>query len=273
MPELPEVETVKRTLEPLVVGEEIFQVRVYYSGIIKCPNAEEFTEYIKGRRIETVTRRGKYLLFSLSADWELIIHLRMTGRLTVNKGEDPLDKHTHLVFELSAGKELRFTDIRKFGMVYLVKSGCWERIHGLFTLGPEPLASEFTLKVLKDKLHGKKTRLKNFLLDQSQIAGIGNIYADEIMFAAGLLPQRKTEDLTDREIARLYSAIHLKLEEGIRHRGTSFRDYVDGKGEKGGFQEKLKVYGRSGQNCSCGSALISIVAAGRTTVYCPKCQG
>lgn len=272
MPELPEVETVKRTLEPLVVGDRIVCVQVNYAGIIKYPDTREFIEGIKNRVIEAITRRGKYLLFSLSEGLELIIHLRMTGRLTVNNREDILDKHTHLVFALTSGKELRFTDVRKFGLVYLVQKGRWDMIHGLVTLGPEPLTTDFTIDVLTDKLHGKKTKLKSFLLDQTQIAGIGNIYADEIMFAAGLHPERKTGDLKVEEIANLYNAIRSRLQEGIKHRGTSIRDYVDGKGEKGGFQEMLKVYGRGGEKCSCGLRLISIVSAGRTTVYCPGCQ-
>lgn len=273
MPELPEVETVKRTLEPDLIEQKITGVRVLYGGIIKIPAPEQFAQELIGRIFQGIRRRGKYLVFSLSGNLNLVIHLRMTGQLVVCENTKPLDKHTHLVFQLDNGRELRFTDIRKFGLVYLVGEGCYEDIGGLYNLGPEPLEEEFTLQGLRESLQKKgKTRLKAFLLDQSQVAGIGNIYADEILFAAGLHPERRAGCLQPHEEDRLYAAIRSRLQESVNLRGTTIRDYVDGRGEKGRFQEKLKVYGRGGQRCHCGSLLEKIIVAGRTTVFCPKCQ-
>ncbi len=272
MPELPEVETVRRSLEPLLLGRNVKAAHIYYGGIIKKPSPEEFSEGIKGKQIERVGRRGKYLLFEISGCHTLVIHLRMTGQLTVVEASVPLPSHTHLVFELDDGRELRFKDVRKFGLVYLVANDCYHEAGGLSTLGPEPLEPEFTVQELTLRLGKKKTNLKAFLLDQRQIAGIGNIYADEGLFRAGLRPERITKSLTAGEISRLHQAIRIILQEGVDLRGTSFRDYIDGLGNKGGFQEQLKVYGRAGERCGCGSILEKKIVAGRTTVYCPKCQ-
>lgn len=273
MPELPEVETVKRSLEPLVKGKEIEHVEVFCAKIIKNIEPAVFKEKVRGRMIMGVERRGKYLLFRLDQGLTLVIHLRMTGQLTVCDRDLPLGKHTHVLFHLSAGADMRFTDLRKFGLIYLVPTGCWEEIKGLHSLGYEPLSADFTLASLQQLLTGKKGKLKAFLLDQRWIAGIGNIYADEILFEAGLNPQRDVGTLKQEEIEKLYRAIKLKLAEGVKYRGTSLRDYVDGRGEKGGFQEKLMVYGHKGKPCPrCGTPLQRIVAAGRGTVFCPQCQ-
>lgn len=273
MPELPEVETVRRSLEPLLLGRKIAAVHIHYGGIIKKPSPKEFVNALKGLTIESVGRRGKYLLVELRSCQTLVIHLRMTGQLTVVEQKVPLPTHTHLVFVLDNGTELRFNDVRKFGLVYLIAKDCFHEAGGLSNLGPEPLEKEFTLEYLKTRLQGKKGKLKSFLLDQTQIAGIGNIYADEAMFRAGLHPERVTASLTLAEITRLHQAIQMTLQEGINFRGTSIKDYVDGKGEKGGFQERLKVYGRAGKSCDCGCSLEKKTVAGRTTVYCPRCQG
>lgn len=273
MPELPEVETVKRSLEPYLVGKKITGVDIYYGGIVKEPEPAVFRSLIQDKEIKSLGRRGKYLLLNLSEDLTLVIHLRMTGRLTVTDRAQPVDKHTHLIFRLSGEKELRFTDVRKFGLVYLVPTGCWSSIGGLFTLGTEPLEEEFTLACLHEKIQRKKTKLKSFLLDQREIAGIGNIYADEILFEAGLHPERPLETLSAEEIERLFFAIRSRLRAGVESRGTSFRDYVDGTGAKGNFQNELKVYGRGGEPCEkCGTQLVRSVVAGRGTVFCPRCQ-
>lgn len=274
MPELPEVETVKRSLAPFLKGTKIMDVEILFAGIIKEPTPILFREKIRGKTIIDLERRGKYLLFFLDEGLTLVIHLRMTGQLTVCSRDLPVNKHTHLIFSLSSQQEWRFTDVRKFGLVYLVPTGHWERIKGLWNLGYEPLAENFTLQVLTELLRGKKGKLKSFLLDQSKIAGIGNIYADEILFEARLHPQREIRTLQAKEMENLYKAIKLKLEEGVIYRGTSLRDYVDGRGEKGGFQERLQVYGRGGESCNrCGTCLERIIVAGRGTVFCPHCQG
>jgi len=274
MPELPEVETIKRSLEPLVKNRTITGVDVYYGGIIKYPGPADFCGQLKGKIIREVGRRGKYLLFELSDDYTLVIHLRMTGQLIASKPGVSLAKHTHLVFRLSGGQELRFVDIRKFGLIYLIKKEERARIKGLYTLGPEPLDEGFTLALFEETVGKAKGGLKAFLLNQTRVAGIGNIYADEILFESGLHPVRKVESLKKEEIKRLYEAIRKKLGEGVEFRGTSFRDYVDGKGEKGGFQERLKVYDRGNQPCArCGQPLVKTAAASRGTVFCPRCQG
>jgi formamidopyrimidine-DNA glycosylase len=274
MPELPEVETVKRSLTPYLKGKKIENVEMFFDGIIKYPTSASFRERIIGRTIIDLERRGKYLLFFLDEGLTLVIHLRMTGQLTVCSRNLPINKHTHLIFSLSSQQEWRFTDVRKFGLVYLVPTGDWKCIKGLKNLGYEPLAEEFTLQVLTKLLRGKKGKIKPFLLDQSKIAGIGNIYADEILFRAGLHPERTIKTLKTAEIKKLYQAIKLTLKEAVVYRGTSLRDYVDGRGEKGGFQERLKVYSRGGKLCyRCGTRLERIVVAGRGTVFCPCCQG
>jgi formamidopyrimidine-DNA glycosylase len=274
MPELPEVETVKRSLAPCLKGKKIENVKIFFDGIIKYPTSTLFRETIIGRTIVDLERRGKYLLFVLDKSFTLVIHLRMTGQLTVCSQSLPINKHTHLIFSLSSKQELRFTDIRKFGLVYLVPTGDWKCIKGLWNLGYEPLGEDFTLQAFTELLKGKKGKLKSFLLDQSKIAGIGNIYADEILFQAGLHPERTIKTLKTAEVKKLYQAIRLTLEEAVIYRGTSLRDYVDGHGEKGGFQERLQVYGRRGEPCyRCQTPLERIVVAGRGTVFCPRCQG
>lgn len=272
MPELPEVETVRRSLEPLLQGCTIKTAHVHYPGIIKHPDPKEFAVRIQGQTIEKVGRRGKYLILELSGGQTLVIHLRMTGRLTVCEQAAELPKHTHLVFDLDDGRELRFNDVRKFGLVYLLANNDYREAGGLFTLGPEPLEEAFTPEELAFRLGCKKVKLKAFLLDQTQIAGIGNIYADESLFCAGLHPERITDSLSEEEVFRLYQAIRSTLREGIACRGASIKDYVDGSGERGEFQERLKVYGRAGEDCTCGRKLERITVAGRTTVYCPGCQ-
>lgn len=273
MPELPEVETVRRSLIPDVKGVCIEGVRILFAGIIKHPDPDLFQEKIKGQTIVEIKRRGKYLLFFLTEDLTLVLHLRMTGQLTICNQTLPVNKHTHLIFSLSSEKELRFTDVRKFGLVYLVRTDDWAGIKGLWNLGYEPLANDFTFEVLEELIVNKKGKLKPFLLDQSKIAGIGNIYADEILFEAGLHPEREIKTLNLKEMKRLYLALRWKLAESILYHGTSTSDYVDGRGEKGGFQERLKVYGHAGEPCvRCGTHLKRIVVAGRGTVFCPQCQ-
>ncbi|MDX9872780.1 MAG: DNA-formamidopyrimidine glycosylase, partial [Clostridia bacterium] len=207
MPELPEVETVRRSLQLLLEGQKITGVEVFYGGIIKNVDAEEFAALSKDKSIVSIGRRGKYLLLELSEGYTLVIHLRMTGQLLYTQADEPVTKHTHILFHLSGGHELRFVDVRKFGLIFLVKTGRWEACGGLANLGPEPLEEAFTLRAWNKLIANQKGGLKAFLLDQRKIAGIGNIYADEILFAAGLHPLKRVESLKPKEIAALYSAI------------------------------------------------------------------
>lgn len=273
MPELPEVETVRKSLESVLIGKKILKGHVTYQGLLKNIDKDAFLAVLQNKIIRQIRRRGKYLLFMLSDEWTLVFHLRMTGQLIFCEKERAISKHTHVRLELDGKKELRFADIRKFGMIYLEKSGLIHNLKGLAALGPEPLEEDFTIHYLKERLKGKKGSIKSFLLDQGQIAGIGNIYADEILFKAGLNPEKEGLSLSNEEISKLYVAVRYCLQKGIDNRGTSFRDYVDGRGEKGNMQEELQVYGRGGLPCKlCGDTLIKTRTAGRGTVFCPTCQ-
>lgn len=273
MPELPEVETIKNTLLPKLVGRRIGEVTVTLPRIIKKPAPEEFVSLVVGKEILDLSRRGKYLLLHLSERYFLVFHLRMTGRLLYLPAAVPVDKHTHLIFHLDNGEHLRFHDLRTFGTIYLVQEGELASIWGLASLGPEPLGPQFTPAYLEDALAGRRIAIKGALLNQELLAGLGNIYVDESLFRAGIHPARPAGSLTEDEISRLHRAIGDVLREGIRYRGTSFRDYVDGEGKAGGFQERLAVYGRGGQPCvKCGSPLQRVRIAGRGSVFCPCCQ-
>jgi formamidopyrimidine-DNA glycosylase len=273
MPELPEVETVRRSLEKRLVGRTIRQVNIYMPKIIKIPEPKLFARFLEGQTIVDLQRRGKYLLFCLASGYVWVTHLRMTGQFIYSKQEEPLLKHTHLTFTLDNGHQLRYVDIRQFGTMYLLRPDEFKKVRGLRELGPEPLGEEFTLEELYKKLAGKKGKVKQLLLNQSFVAGIGNIYADEILFDAGLHPERGADTLSPDEIEQFYHSIRKMLELGIANRGTTVRNYVDGDGRSGNFQELLKVYGRAGEPCyKCGRPLIKQRVAGRSSCYCPDCQ-
>jgi formamidopyrimidine-DNA glycosylase len=218
-----------------------------------------------------VERRGKYLLLRLSGALILALHLRMTGQLTVEPAEEPVTKATYLILKLDNRTELRFRDQRKFGKAFVYAANTVPK--SLDKLGPEPLSGEFTVDVLAKRLAGHKLAVKKALLNQELIAGIGNIYADEGLFVAGIHPSRLTSSLTQAEIGRLYQAIRQVLSEGIQYGGTSVRDYVNGEGEPGSYQEQLRVYGRKGQPCAvCGAPIAKMNLGGRGTHFCPLCQ-
>ena len=269
MPELPEVETFVRALRKPLVGRTITGARNDWPRHIALPSPDELRRRITGRRIEAVDRRAKYLVFSLDDDETLIIHLKMTGHLSVTAAETAPDKYAHTVFELDDGRELRFRDPRKFGRVYLVRDPAY--VLGL--LGPEPLAADFTAEALAARLAGRKRVLKPLLLDQTFIAGIGNIYADEALFHAGLLPTRRSDTLTGDEITALHTAIRRVLAMGIEREGASISNYVKADGEMGDMQNALAVFRRTGQSCyTCGAPVERIVLGGRSTHFCPNCQ-
>lgn len=273
MPELPEVETVKSTLEKHLAGLVITGVDILMPKIIREPWPEEFAAGVTGKKITRLGRRGKYLLVYLSGGSVLVIHLRMTGRLVFARPEDPLPRHTHVVFRLSNGHELRFADMRQFGRILLAQARQLNQVKGLKDLGPEPLGHEFTRDFLRRELKRKRVRLKSLLLDQTFIAGLGNIYADEALHRSHLHPERIARTLSPREIANLYRSIIEVLQEGIANRGTSMRDYVDGDGREGNFQALLRVYNREGQQCRhCGTAIARIKVGGRSSYFCPACQ-
>ncbi|MCL6477739.1 MAG: bifunctional DNA-formamidopyrimidine glycosylase/DNA-(apurinic or apyrimidinic site) lyase [Peptococcaceae bacterium] len=273
MPELPEVETVKRTLEEKITGLTVTEVVLILPKIVRSPSAEEFIRNLTGQKIKSLGRRGKYLLIHLRENLTLVIHLRMTGRLVFCPPGTPPSKYTHAIFKLSNGFMLFFSDMRQFGRIALVETDKLDTWAGLKNLGVEPFSDNFTRDFLKKELKRKRTKIKSLLLDQRFIAGLGNIYADEALHRAGINPEKSAANLTPREVARLYLAIRGVLEEGIANRGTSFRDYVDGLGQSGSNQESLKVYGREGKPCpGCGKPVTRMRLGGRSAYYCPECQ-
>ncbi len=269
MPELPEVETFVRALRRPLLGRTIVAARNDWPRHVALPTVEELAARIAGRRIEAIERRGKYLVFSLSDDETLLIHLKMTGHLSVVPADTPPDPYAHTVFALDDGRELRFRDPRKFGRVYLVRDPALV----VGPLGPEPLTDDFTAEQLAARLAGRRRVLKPLLLDQTFVAGIGNIYADEALFDAGLRPTRRSDTLTPEETAALPRAIRKVLALGIEREGASISTYVKPDGEKGDMQNAVAVFRRTGQTCyRCGGPIERIVLGGRSTHYCPNCQ-
>lgn len=269
MPELPEVETSVRALRPSLLNRTITNVRNTWPRHVVVPPLAELQERIRGRQIEAITRRGKFLVFTLSDDETLIIHLRMSGHLSVVGAEEPVDAYTHTRFSLDDGRELRFRDPRKFGCVYLVHDP--QEVLG--KLGPEPLEPGFTVETLQERLHGRRRLLKPLLLDQSFIAGVGNIYADEALFYARLHPQRTTDTLTAEEITALHAGLQKALSEGIAREGASITTYLKPDGQKGDMQNAMAVYGQEELPCPrCGTPIKRIVLGGRGTHFCPNCQ-
>lgn len=273
MPELPEVETVKRSLAEHLMGQRIQDVLVNQEIVIKTPGIDEFKEKIIGKTITGMDRRGKYLIIGLSQGWKMIVHLRMTGQLVYVEKNSPLRKHTHVVFGLENERELRFTDQRRFGRIWLVEDDRLSGVSGLCSLGPEPLEDAFCREGLEEQLSRRKTKIKSFLLDQKYIAGIGNIYADEILYRSGIHPERTADSLVREEITCLYQAVRNTLGEAVEHRGTSFSDYVDGRGEKGSHQNHLHVYQQVGKKCPrCGALIGRLKVGSRSAYHCPGCQ-
>lgn len=260
---------VARGLRETLPGQVFTEVRCYWPRHVHGLPVAELQKRVNGRSVQTISRRGKYLLFHLDDGQLLIIHLRMSGRLTVVPAGTPTDKHTHTIFGLQSGHELRFWDQRKFGRVYLVDDAD-EVIHNL---GPEPLSPEFTVDVLRGLLNGRKRTIKPLLLDQTIIAGIGNIYADEALFYAHILPTRSADSLGDEDLIRLHAAIQHALQLGISRGGASIELYVRPDGSPGDMQNAVRVFRRTGKLCyDCGTPIQKIVLGGRSTHYCPTCQ-
>ncbi len=264
MPELPEVETVVRGLRGPLVGRTFTEVVVMWPNSIKTP-ISELQQRLPGQQIEAITRRGKYLQFHLSGGNTLLIHLKMTGSLWVEPAGSLPHPHVRTIFGLDNGHQLRFKDMRKFGRVYLADDP--EKVVG--KLGPEPLADDFTVDDFKTLFQKRKGRLKPLLLNQEFIAGVGNIYADESCFGAGLDPRRQVDTLSPAELERLYRAVRRSLQRGIIYKGASLDEIYMG----GEFQNYFQVYGRTGEPCfQCGSPIVRILLGGRSTHFCQQCQ-
>jgi formamidopyrimidine-DNA glycosylase len=288
MPELPEVETIARGLASRVTGDVIESVWLGSKPEVLKSSASEIASTLESKRIAGVRRVGKHIVFDLengarssspvkrkssqkssrasapsSAAAQWIVHLGMTGRMLVCDPDQAIEKHTHAVAKLVSGRELRFVDPRRFGRLSVA--------HGFDPSGAEPL--EVELDRFVELFHGRKTPIKSALLNQKLLRGVGNIYADESLFRAGIRPRRRAESLTRNELSRLYSAIQEVLKEAIELGGSSVSDYVDADGEEGFFQLQHRVYGREGEPCLvCKTPIKRVVIAGRSSHYCPKCQ-
>lgn len=276
MPELPEVETIVRGLQTVLPGRTILSVRLGKTDFIKDPAA--VADLVPGRSIERVERFGKFIRLKLrsGADakspeqgFDLLVHLGMTGWLGVRRPEDPVAPHTHAFFELENGRELRYTDIRRFGQMLLSPSEEIEAIRG--RLGEEPL--EISAVDFSKRLAGRRARIKALLLDQRVFRGIGNIYADESLWQARIHPARLAARLSIEELKRLRKAIRSVLQHAIRDRGSSISNFVDAEGRPGEYQQRHRAYGREGMSCfRCGSKIKRAIVAGRSSYFCAHCQ-
>ena len=271
MPELPEVETVAADLRPQLIGSRFAAAHILWPRTLAAPDLELLGARIADRQVTAIGRRGKYLLVHLDSGQTLIIHLRMTGQLAVVADDSPLLNGPHLraSFELTDGRRLTFTDARKFGRIWLVDK--IEEVVG--KLGLEPLDWTFTPEALAERLRTRRVAIKALLLDQTVVAGVGNIYADEALFMAGIHPLRPACSLTGDEIARLCDAIRVVLQESIDERGTLLRDYRTPYGQDGAYQNRLRVYQQTGLPCPrCGTSIERIRVTQRGTHFCPRCQ-
>ena len=270
MPELPEVETVKRGLIKKVKGRKILSCKVLWSGIIAYPNKEEFISRVANKTIKDIERRGKFLMFDLD-DYYLISHLRMEGKYFIKNPEDKLSKHDHVIFSLDNNQELRYNDTRKFGKMHLVKKDELA-LTPIASLGKEPWDDTLTVSYLKQKLNKKKA-IKTLLLDQSIITGIGNIYADEILFLSKINPETYANTLTDKELSKIIENTRTILARAIELGGTTIHTYTSVDGITGLFQQELLVHGKKGEPCPvCKTPIEKIVVNTRGTYYCPKCE-
>lgn len=274
MPELPEVETIRRVTEPQIKGLTIKNITLNRPEIISYPTADEFKDQIIGQEISAVNRRGKFLIIKLKSGDKIILHLRMTGCLLITPKNYPLENHTHVIFELSKNKELRFSDTRRFGRFWLIKGGEDDIYSGIVKLGIEPFDECLTAEYLQAKFGKRRKAVKECLLDQSVVAGIGNIYSDEILFAAKINPNRAVNTLSSEEWELLTKTIPELLTFFIEKNTITPEEYLETKGRDYRNTPFLKVYGREGQPCPiCGNMLYKSVIGGRSSVFCAKCQG
>lgn len=273
MPEMPEVEIIRRYLDTQVAGKTIMNLDIRLPRMIKWPDVEGFRALVTGRTIKSMNRRGKYLLMELDNDSKVVFHLRMTGRLVYEPTGETSDHHARVIFHLQDGASLVYGDTRTLGTIHGLKPQELGMLKGLAEMGPEPLSAEFTAEYLCKTAKQRKVAIKSFLLNQKYIGGIGNIYADEALFLAGIHPLRPANSLTQAECGRLWESVNKVIADGIADGGTTFRDYQNGEGGKGSHQEHLYVYGRKGEQCrNCGAVIERITVGGRGTHFCPKCQ-
>src|SRR6056297_4495 len=274
MPELPEVQTIVTGLNEILKGKTITNTYIYDDMVIGYPDKKQFIEKSKDKKIMYISRRGKYIIVNFDNNqYRLVIHLRMSGKLLYKERQEGREKHTHVVFEFNDNTDLRFNNVRKFGRLYFIEDDKFENAGNIDNLGLEPLSDKFSLKLFKEMLDKRKGMIKPLLMNQEFIAGIGNIYADEALFLAEIRPDRKANNLKEKEIKALYKQLRKILRKGIKMGGTSISDYVNALGETGKFQKELNVYQREGQKCKiCGEEIQKKKISGRSIRFCPNCQ-
>ena len=280
MPELPEVETVRRGLAPVMEGEVIRRVEMRRPDL-RFPFPERFVERLEGQRIDRLGRRAKFLMAELDSGESLVMHLGMSGRFTISgKGFDifahetgAASKHDHVVMHMANGAVVTFNDPRRFGFMELYEPGAIEHCDRLSNLGPEPHSNAFSAAYLDEALQGKASPIKSVLLDQNVVAGLGNIYVCEALFRAGISPKRKAATVPGKRAVRLAAAVRDVILEAIEAGGSSISDYARTDGSLGYFQHSFRVYGREGEPCpTCGASVKRIVQSGRSSFYCSHCQ-
>ena len=274
MPELPEIEVLRRSLEPRLVGRHIERVEVRAAALREPLDRRALRRRLAGRRIEGLRRRSKYLLIDVEGGSTLVVHLGMSGRLTLAAAGAPREPHEHLALGLDRGERLRLRDPRRFGVAFAAATaGLLERDPHFARLGREPLAPPLTGAELGGLARGRRAPAKSFLMDAACVVGVGNIYATEALFRAGIHPARSVARISRARFGRLAGAVVEVLEEAIREGGTTLNDFADGEGNPGEFQVALAVYGREGEPCPrCGTAVRRLVQSNRSSYYCPRCQ-
>lgn len=272
MPEMPEVETVRRGLNKIADGHKIVGIDVHYGKTI-VNDVEEFRQALIGQTIKTVDRRGKYLLFRFTNNLTMISHLRMEGSYFNQKTGLPVDKHTHVVFHLDNDTDLCYHDTRKFGRMHLVKTGTEMNYGGLRTIGPEPTEKDFTLEYFEKILAKSRGKIKPFLLNQRHVAGLGNIYCDEVLWMSKINPEQPANTLTHQQAKVLRRNIIDEIARATKYKGTTVHTFTNAFGDAGGFQDHLVAYDHGGEKCPrCGTKMIKIKVGQRGTTYCPHCQ-
>ena len=271
MPELPEVETIKNVLKPHIVGKTITAVTINNESVIAMPQSSEFVSCLKGKTFSDFERRGKFLRFYFTNDDCLVLHLRMTGCLTVEDNSLPQEKHTHLILTLDDGKEIRYEDARRFGRFWYIEKGIEDRYSGIAKLGVEP--NDLTFERLKSGFSKSGKTIKELLLDQTIVADIGNIYSDEICFRAKILPYKKGNALSDDDLSRLCVVIPETITYYVEKNKIPYEDYLKSRGKEYRNTPFLNVYGKAKKPCPiCNATLAGKTIGGRSSVYCPNCQ-
>jgi formamidopyrimidine-DNA glycosylase len=273
MPELPEVEVLRRSLEPHLVGDRIERVEVRNASLREPVRVAELARRAAGREVRSLGRRSKYLLIDLAGEETVAVHLGMSGRLTLAPAGEPLEPHEHVAFHLRSGRRLRLRDPRRFGLVFAVPTAGLAEDPHFAHLGVEPLEPGFSGEVLAREALGRRGPVKSFLMDSRVVVGIGNIYATETLYRAGVHPTRSVSRLSSARWELVADSAVAVLRQAITQGGTTLNDFADGEGRSGYFQVSLSAYGRAGEPCpACGRAIRRIVQSGRSTFYCPACQ-